>query len=305
MNIASLSADELNRRLRRGELTFNVGEFSVCLQSSLPTVGANLGLLYADYPLAGEPALADFVLELAPPSLARRWFRPQVSFRLDGFMPFLPLPMAQAFALFEWGLNWCVASNAHHYLVIHAAVVERHGTALILPGEPGSGKSTLCAALVSSGWRLLSDEMTLLSIDSGNVAPFPRPVSLKNASLEVVRDYAPDARFGEVVADTNKGTVGHMRPPPASVARSLEHAAPGHIVFPRYTAGADTRLERLSQGQTFMRTAENCFNYHLLGEEGFHTLARAIDDCSCHSIEYSSLPEAVAALRDLHSGASA
>jgi predicted ATPase len=31
---------------------------------------------------------------------------------------------------------------------------------VILPAPPGSGKSTLCAALVTRGWRLLSDELT-------------------------------------------------------------------------------------------------------------------------------------------------
>jgi predicted ATPase len=33
-------------------------------------------------------------------------------------------------------------------------VVERDGHALILPAMPGSGKSTLTAALVQRGWRL-------------------------------------------------------------------------------------------------------------------------------------------------------
>lgn len=80
--------------------------------------------------------------------------------------------------MFEWGLNWVVAQNAHQFLVIHAAVVERHGRALIFPGAPGSGKSTLCAALLSRGWRLLSDEMALISRQNGEVTPFFRVLSV-------------------------------------------------------------------------------------------------------------------------------
>ena len=73
--------------------------------------------------------------------------------------------MAQGFAMFEWGLNWVVANHAHQFAIVHAAAVEKDGRGFIFPGAPGSGKSTLCAALVSRGWRLLSDEMAMISLD--------------------------------------------------------------------------------------------------------------------------------------------
>ena len=57
--------------------------------------------------------------------------------------------------------------HAHQYLIIHAAVVEKNGLAAILPAPPGSGKGTLTAGSVLSGWRLLSDELTLIDRLSG------------------------------------------------------------------------------------------------------------------------------------------
>ena len=142
----------------------------VNLSSSLPNIAENLRDLYGAYTLE-DIHRVDFHIALQSPSIIRRWIRPQATFSFDGYLPFKPLPQTQSFAMFEWGLNWCVANNAHQYLVIHSAVVEKNGKAIIFPGTPGSGKSTLCAGLVSQGWRLLSDEMALLSTETGLITP--------------------------------------------------------------------------------------------------------------------------------------
>ena len=99
-------------------------------------------------------------------------------------------------------MNWCISAHAHQFLILHAAVLERGGVALIMPAPPGSGKSTLCAALALSGWRLLSDELALIDPGSGRVWPLCRPVSLKNRSIEVIRHFAPEAVFGPVAEGT-------------------------------------------------------------------------------------------------------
>lgn len=87
-----------------------------------------------------------------------------------------------AYAFLEWGMNWCVSVTANEYLKLHAAVVAKDGIVLLMPGLPGAGKSTLCAALALHGWRVLSDEHALVVPGTANIVPLPRPISLKNAS---------------------------------------------------------------------------------------------------------------------------
>lgn len=294
MNISALSAEELHRRLHAEGVYFRTGTFTACLRTRIEQVASSFALLYADYALADGP-YADFHVELAAPRNLRRWIKPQVDFIADGAAPFAALPYDQAFPMFEWGLNWCVSSNAHYYLMIHAAVIEKNGRAAILPAPPGSGKSTLCAALIQNGWRLLSDEITLIRRHDSHLVPLPRPVSLKNASIALMKAYAPDAVFSPSVSDTVKGTVAQMKAPAESVARADETARPGWIIFPRYEAGAPLTLTPVPRTRAFMRVADNAFNYAQLGAAGFDALSGVMAQSDSFDLHYSALDEAIAA----------
>jgi len=296
MKLLQLPSAELRRQLAGPGVWLRTGPFSLKVQSRIPSVAEGLAELYGQFEVrSAHEAFADFHVSVNPPANLRRWVRPQVSFSFDAMQPFKPLPRDQAFPMLEWGLNWCVSTQAHHYLIIHAAVVEKNGRAAILPAPPGSGKSTLTAGLVLSGWRLLSDELTLIDRKTGQIQPLPRPVSLKNQSIDVIRQFAPDTYINRASHDTVKGTVAHMRPPRDSVRRQHETARPGWVIFPRWEAGAPTTLTPRSQAQTFMFLAQNAFNYSHLGADGFRVGAALIDQTACYDFHYSQLHEAIAA----------
>jgi len=299
LKVSDLAPRELRQRLIGPGVFLRIASFVTHVRSPIRSVAQGLGLLYADYPLVDDEGYADFHVRVAPPPSIRRWIQRQVVFFIDGTSPFKPLPFDQASAMFEWGLNYCVSSQCHQYLVIHAAVVERQGRAMILPAPPGSGKSTLCAGLVSRGWRLLSDELTLLRLQDGLIEPFPRPVSLKNESIAIIGHFAPQAVIGPVTRDTSKGAVAHLKPPTDSVARAREAAQPAWVVFPRYRPGDPLQLSPVSKASAFMRVAENAFNYSVLGPKGFNALAQLMDLTECFELNYSQLEEATTVLTAL------
>lgn len=291
-------ADDTGQRLRRG-LTLQTGPFRFRVRSAEPGVARGLATLYAGFPLGPDEGLRDFHVSVDRVRGPRRWLRPQIEFQHDGHAPFKPLPAGQAFAMLEWGMNWCIATRAHHYLLLHAAVLERHGRAVILPGDPGAGKSTLTAALMLSGWRLLSDEMTMIDRDDGLIVPLARPVSLKNRSIEIIQAFDRGAVFGEVAHDTHKGTVSHLRPSAESVQRMADKARPAHIVFPRWAQDAATELRPRAKADAFMHAAAHAFNYSLLGRLGFELNAALVDACGCWDFRYSRLDEALRTFEDL------
>jgi hypothetical protein len=304
MIVADLSRPALAARLAVEGLRLRTGPLVTCVRSRVPAVIDGIALHYASHPLAESGEFADFHVSVDLPRGLRRWIQPQVLFRFDGGAPFNPLPGGQGFPMLEWGMNWCVSSQCHQYLILHAAVLERAGHAIILPAPSGSGKSTLCAGLAFGGWRLMSDELTLIEPGGSGIVPIPRPISLKNASIDVIARLAPQAVFSPVVHDTIKGSVAHVRPPADAVRRATEPARPGWVVVPRYDPGEPCLLEPLSKALAMMQLVDNAFNYDVHGAAGFETLAAVVDACDCFTLRYADLKQAVDLLSCLPAPAS-
>jgi len=280
----------------RRPLLFRTGPFTCSLTTSVAPVRDLALWAYGESEAPSDADYVHFHVGIRQTSALRRLLAPQAIFTFEDTRPFSPFPLDHGYALLEWGLNWCIAMRGHQYLMLHAGVVEREGQAMVFPAMPGSGKSTLTAALVYSGWRLLSDEFGLVDWTSGYLRPLPRAIPLKNASIGVIRDFAPQAAIGPVFPRTRKGDVAHLRPPAESLSRQQETARPRWIVFPRFIAGRPLNIRRLPKSLAFTRLAQNAFNYRLLGETGFRQLSALIQQCECLSVEYGSLDAVVPAL---------
>jgi len=288
----------LASRLARG-LRLHIGPFVVCLAGRDAALTACLAEHYPDYPLAPDDSFVDARITLREQG---RWARlrghPRVISLEDGGN-FARFPAEQLLAQIEWGMNWCVAMRANQYLMLHGGVVARDGGAMILPGVPGAGKSTLTAYLMHRGWRLFSDEFTLLAQDTLELRPFPRLIPLKNESIDVIGREIPEACFGPRIPNTRKGLVSHLRPGIDHLRRMHEGARPRLIVFPRYAAGAPTELSSIPSAEAFAELTNNAFNYVLLGAKGFQLVADLVDATRCYRLRYSELAEANARLTAL------
>jgi HprK-related kinase A len=275
-----------------------IGPFLVCVRSELAGVRKHLDQMYEGFPMH-EGTGGHFDIAVEAGRGLHRWVRPQANIVINGARPFLPLPCALAGACLEWAMNWCIGKNAHRWIAVHAAVAERGGRTLILPGPSGSGKSTLCASLTGAGWRLFSDEFALIDPESGWVLPVPRPISLKNRAIEIVRDRQPSVVFGPEGYDTEGARFVHMRPPGESVRRASEPASVGWVVVPRFAAGRPTTLEPLPKARALLQLTDQSFNYNYLGARGYTCLAALVRHAECFRLEYSDLDDVLGRLEDM------
>jgi hypothetical protein len=282
-------------------VALQIGEFSVSIQ--LRDVGSELieeiSVLYSYFPKIEPDALHDFSIVLRPPNVWRRFFRPQFQVYLNGRAMFEPVPRRLGVPMLESTINWAVAGT-NRALHLHAGVIERGGKAVVLPGGSGSGKSTLCAGLVSRGWRLLSDEVALILPGDGRIRPHPRPISLKNAAIDLIAQLIPQAYFSKPYEGTTKGTVVFMRAPKESVAKVDEAARPSLVIFPKYNPEGRTELKPLEKPEVFMRLCEHSSNYFTMLEDGFEAFAHMVEICDHYTLSYQTLDQAISTIERVH-----
>ena len=181
-------------------------------------------------------------------------------------------------------MNLQMALGERRYLLLHAASVERDGRALILTGESGAGTSTIAAWLGEHGWRFMGDEFALLEPEGGMLFPFPRAVSLKNESIDAMRVFVPEERFGPQLEGTPKGTIRHVRPNAQAVARMTEPARPALILFPRF--GHAPEIRPVGPAEGFMRLTQASTNYVAMGQRGFDALTSLVQRCRGLALDY-------------------
>jgi HprK-related kinase A len=285
--------DVTERALGSSGLLVFVPPYTFRIRAKDAPIARAISIAYADFFSPSEPAFFDFELSISRVRGLRGWINPLINIEFDGAFPFAPLPAAQAFPLLEWAMNWCVTTTAHQFLLCHSAVLAKDDRAVLLPAPPGSGKSTLCAALMLSGWRLLSDEIALIALTTPMITPFVRPISLKNTSIEIVARRFEGAVFTPPVAETIKGTVAQLKPTVASVRQSEVPAKSAWIIFPKYMPNSPLNLKAMVKAEAMVELAGNSFNLPALGVVGYRALASLVDQSFCGRLEYSHLDEAI------------
>ncbi len=198
-----------------------------------------------------------------------------------------------------WDVNRSAAEASGEHLLFHAAALEVDGAGLLLPGVSGSGKSTLAAALAWSGFGYLSDELVALDLTTGMFVPYPKPISLKAGSFDLLGQLGPGAAHGSAAA----ALWGEREWQVAVGDRSglpLGRPCPPRLVLaPRYRPGAPTVVRPMTETEAFFAVAAHAVNPALHGARGTVALAGLAATCLCASITFSDLDDACRAVLEL------
>lgn len=220
---------------------------------------------------------------------------------IDGSLPLAHCPDLGGLAPRVKALLQTLALNRERFfLELHAGVVSNGTRCVVLPGAPGSGKTTLTAALVASGMEYFSDEVGLLAEETLELRPVPLGLGVKPGAVQALAQVWPMVRELNVHSREDGQSVRYLSLPPASIAPSHRSLPAGWLVFPHYHPEADTALRPMTRPQALRALMHECMVLpRLLDERRVDALVQWISGLQCFALPMSSLSRAVRLVRDL------
>jgi len=139
---------------------------------------------------------------------------------------------------------------------LHATVIEADGTAVGLVGPPGAGKSTLAAALLARGFRLVTDD--LLLVEHTKEGPSAQ-LGLARLKLypKVSEALLPDLSPGPKL---NPNTAKEIFPLPRAMRSRSPQLLHALFVLHRRKGKPGVTLRRLGGKSSFATLTANTFN---------------------------------------------
>ncbi len=177
-------------------------------------------------------------------------------------------------------------------LLFHAAVIKKEGTAILFPAEAGKGKTTLAAFLASQGNIFFSDELAILDVQRLTVLPCPLPMSVKSGSVGVLSPYYPDLPKLAAYIRADAKEVRYLLPPLASMAPITDVARVGAIVFPQFSANADSRISALDKATALALLVRTGSSDRDLDPVDISAMIRLVENSPCFELIFSDIEEA-------------
>ncbi len=132
--------------------------------------------------------------------------------------------------------------------IIHGAAVADQAAAVVLPGASGAGKTTLAAALIAAGLRLLSDDIVPVDPTTGTTAAVRLAMACKAGSWEPLARLLPE--FADMAGPPlHGGKVRYFWPPDGRRVAPGERPVVRLAILPSYRHGATAELTPLRADQ--------------------------------------------------------
>lgn len=197
-----------------------------------------------------------------------------------------------------------VVAGSGRHLLLHAASLCRDGHGLVLPAAHASGKSTLAAGLVHSGWDYMSDEITAVDFATLRILGCPKPLSIRGRSKGILA--ALGLRMPKAIEVFTRRD-HEWQIPPLEVRSGCIAAVcqPRFLIFPKYRPQPSTEAVALSKADALQMLLAHTFNFCDHGQNGLRLLGDLVQACSCYSLTVSKLRDACSVIAQLTGSANA
>jgi len=137
--------------------------------------------------------------------------------------------------------------------VFHASAIRSANQCIMFLGESGSGKSTVAARLMASGFHLLADDFVPVDAATGEVKFFPAAVSVKKNALDhLIPIYPQLASATEFYFPGMNKTVRYLPPLIQSENNTSGYPCKA-LVFIKFEKDSGLKLEQLPKDEAFQK----------------------------------------------------
>ena len=184
--------------------------------------------------------------------------------------------------------GYSLADKSRGGLLFHAGALAGEGKGLLLPGDIGAGKTTLTTWLALKGiGRLdyLSDEMVFFPDGANSMKTYTRPLNLKKPARVALKDCFDFEGNDDHILSTSYGDL--IPPELLNFAGPRDEVPVNLILFPRYAAGSEFKLESLSKAKAGLALMECLVNARNLPGHGFRELVRLARTAPAYKMSYA------------------
>ena len=266
---------------------FSIGVVDISLRSACRSFLEEYLSLYAPYAQGSVGANA---IEVEIKAGHRYpWRRGPFTLHSDGVPDFQVKHRYEVLPHLEWHINWQIIRNRRDYVQLHASSVEMGGRAMILVGDPGSGKSTLTAGLLSRDWSYLCDEFALIDPETRLIHPYPRALCIKEPSFPVIDSLGLPLCRKTPYQKATKGRVAFLNPLDVRPDVVGKPSPVRWVIFPKYVADAPPTLQRMTRSEGAHELARQCFNARVFEARAVHILNDVVRGAECYRLRSAEI----------------
>ncbi|MFV2044825.1 MAG: hypothetical protein ACC700_16515 [Anaerolineales bacterium] len=176
--------------------------------------------------------------------------------------------------LLEWQLDIFLWHHEEQHMLMHAGSIAVGDAGVLIPGSSRAGKSSLTMSLLLRGGRYFSDEVGVVTTDTSELLPFPKPLSSRVPDMfpEVTSWFGPSQE--EVAEEVDGWTPVWFAHADDIRSDSIsEPARVTHIIFPEPGDRSNPVLEPMTESEAMKRILRHTVNFKILGSSAFHALA--------------------------------
>lgn len=181
--------------------------------------------------------------------------------------------------------------------VIHASAVRNDTCGIIFPALGGSGKSTLTAALIRSGFDYLGDDVVPVENQHQHAVAVPLSLCLKSGSWPVLSSYYPELKETPAYRRYYKD-VKYIHPPGVWDADTQAGWPVKCLIFPQYKQNNPVSLQRIAPTEALQRLIDA--GVWVSSEpDDVRLFIDWIESLPCYDLSFESLEEAISSVGEI------